>query len=103
MVTFDAPNREFCVVRRTRTNTPLQALDQLNSPVFMEAAAGLAKRMTAAGEDLTQQIAHGIVIATQRPPREHELAILAKLHARTGSLTLVANAILNLDEVQTKN
>jgi hypothetical protein len=104
MVTFDAPNREFCVVRRTRTNTPLQALDQLNSPVYMEAAAGLAQRMKSAGESLTDQISAGLRIATQRPPREHEIVALTKLHERTGgSLTLVANAILNLDEVLTKN
>ena len=37
MATFDAPNREVCVVRRDRTNTPLQALVTLNDPVYMEA------------------------------------------------------------------
>ncbi|HET6407488.1 MAG TPA: DUF1553 domain-containing protein, partial [Chthoniobacteraceae bacterium] len=104
MVTFDAPNREFCVVRRIRTNTPLQALDQLNSPVFMEAAAGLARRMTSASASLPQQIAAGLQIATLRAPREHEITTLTRLHERTGeNLTLVANAILNLDEVLTKN
>jgi hypothetical protein len=103
MVTFDAPNREFCVVRRTRTNTPLQALDQLNSPVFMEAAAGLAKRMVIAG-NLDQQIASGLRIATQRAARDYEIGALRKLYDETsGNLVLVANAILNLDEVQTKN
>ena len=64
-VTFDAPNREFCVVRRIRTNTPLQSLDLLNSPVFMEAAAGLAKRMTEPGGTLGR--------ATRARPRAHAL------------------------------
>jgi hypothetical protein len=104
MITFDAPNREFCVVRRIRTNTPLQSLDLLNSPVFMEAAAGLAKRMTEPGRSLDEQFARGIALATLRPARADEAAVLKRLHDRTGgSMKLVANAILNLDEVLTKN
>jgi hypothetical protein len=104
MITFDAPNREFCVVRRVRTNTPLQSLDLLNSPVFMEAAAGLAKRMTEPGGTLDEQLARGVALATLRPARADEVTILKQLHERTGgSMKLVANAILNLDEVLTKN
>ncbi|MCA9111392.1 MAG: DUF1553 domain-containing protein, partial [Planctomycetaceae bacterium] len=45
MVTFDAPSREFCTIRRTRTNTPLQALVTLNDPVFIQAAQALARRV----------------------------------------------------------
>ena len=41
MTTFDAPSREFCAVRRIRTNTPLQALVTLNDPVFVEASQAL--------------------------------------------------------------
>jgi hypothetical protein len=51
MTTFDAPSREFCVLRRVRTNTPLQALVTWNDPQFVEAAQALAGQ--------SQQQAHG--------------------------------------------
>ncbi len=46
MSTFDAPNRDVCVVRRNRTNTPLQALVTLNDEVYIEAAQALAARQS---------------------------------------------------------
>lgn len=44
-VAFDAPTREYCTVKRSITNTPLQALVTLNDPVYLEAAAGFAARL----------------------------------------------------------
>jgi len=63
MITFDAPSREFCVVRRVRTNTPLQALTTLNDPAFFEAAQALGRRMMEdvpdAGPAANSGAAHG--------------------------------------------
>jgi hypothetical protein len=44
-MTFDATSREYCTVRRVRTNTPLQALTLLNDPASFEAARALARRI----------------------------------------------------------
>ena len=56
--TLDAPEREFCRVQRSRTNTPLQALVLLNDPTFVEAARKLAERMiTEGGEEFDAEIA----------------------------------------------
>ncbi|MBL7818244.1 MAG: DUF1549 domain-containing protein [Saprospiraceae bacterium] len=63
MLTFDGVNREVCVSRRIRTNTPLQALVTLNDSTYLAAAVTLAKNaastvsMTPLGEGVSQQIA----------------------------------------------
>lgn len=47
MLVFDAQSREACVLRRQRTNTPLQSLVLWNDPQFLEPAAELARRVLA--------------------------------------------------------
>ena len=77
MLLFDAPNRETCQVKRSRTNTPLQALALLNETTFVEAAHGLARRMMSAGGDTpVSRITHGFRLAIGRQPTADELDTL---------------------------
>lgn len=77
MAAFDAPGREYCVVRRSRTNTPLQAFVMLHDPQFVEAAIHLASRMIRQGGDSPRsQIEYGFQLCTSRKPTERELAVL---------------------------
>ena len=67
MLLFDAPTREICTVKRSRTNTPLQALALLNEVTFVEAARGLAQQMMQhGGATPEQRIAYGYKRATAR-------------------------------------
>jgi hypothetical protein len=77
MLLFDAPNRETCQVKRSRTNTPLQALALLNETTFVETAHGLARRMMIEGGDTpASRITHGFRLAIGRTPSPEELAPL---------------------------
>lgn len=84
MLLFDAPNREVCTPKRSRTNTPLQALALLNEVTFVEAARSLAERMIReGGDDPSARITTGYRLATGRKPSEEALAMLNKgLNAR---------------------
>ncbi len=78
---FDAPTREKCVVRRSLTNTPLQALVTLNDMQYMEAARHFAERMfREGGHKPEDRIAWGFQLATSRKLRENELAALLDVY-----------------------
>ena len=81
MITFDATSREYCTVRRVRTNTPLQALTMLNDEAAMEAARALARRMLVeGGEKVEGRIIYGLRSCIARAPQEREIARLATLY-----------------------
>ena len=72
MANFDAAGRETCIVRESRTNTPLQALNLMNDVTFLEASRKLAERMLQSKEG----ISFGFRLITSRLPSTKELAIL---------------------------
>ncbi len=78
MLLFDAPSREVCTVKRSRTNTPLQALSLLNEITYVEAARKLAERMLAeTDKPINERLAFGFKLATSRPPTAAELQVLS--------------------------
>jgi hypothetical protein len=134
LVTFDAPDREICTVRRSRTNTPLQALVLMNDPTYVEAARNLAERMMRHATAPADRLAFAFRLASAREPSARELAVLTRAlerqmeryrhddkaarkllavgestvdatlaPAELAAYTMIANVILNLDEVVTKS
>lgn len=125
---FDAPTREECTAQRPRSNTPLAALTLLNDPSFVEAARGLAERIMAASTGDAERLRAAMWLAVNREPDARELAILKELLAESrrsylsdrdaatklvgeasenvaesAAWVMLARAILNLDEVITRN
>ena len=124
MITFDAGSREVCLVGRSPTNTPLQALVTLNDPVYLEAAMHFAKNQQR--EKIENTISEMYQKATFRDLEAKKMETLLTLFheskkvfeadpdqlkdffglgeavdATTASLAIVANAIMNLDEFLT--
>jgi hypothetical protein len=84
MMNFDAPTREECAVSRVTSNTPLQALDLLNDPTFVEAARVFGKRILhEGGSNLQNQIQWAFQQATGRRPENDEVQLLVDLHAKS--------------------
>ena len=132
LMTFDCPDSNTAIIRRRRSNTPLQALTLLNDPVFVECAQALGNRILeekdATGRDERLDYAYQLCVA--RPPSEPERERLVELlddftlwgeENPDDALDLVGNAppkniavsqaaawtglartVLNLDEVITR-
>ncbi|GAG88942.1 unnamed protein product, partial [marine sediment metagenome] len=80
LISFDAPSREVCVIRRIPTNTPLQALVTLNDPVYIEAANALGELMEKGGETTVEKIELGYQLSLGRKPKSQQIIILKTLY-----------------------
>jgi hypothetical protein len=120
MITFDAPTRDLCEVKRQKTSTPLQALAMLNNPQFINAAKHLAEQTVANQKtNDTKKIELIFRKITSRYPSEDELKDLTtylksikdgynslEKHSKEGiehtktiyAYTALTSLILNLDE-----
>ena len=77
LMNFDAAGREACVVRETRTNTPLQALDLMNDVTYLEASRKLAERvMKERRASPEERIELAFRLATARRPTSREMSVL---------------------------
>ena len=130
MISFDGAQRVVCNARRIRTNTPLQSLVTLNDSAYLDMAAQFAKRMMKeGGKETRKQISKGYEMMLYTSISTEKLQLFldlydtanrefskdkANIHAMTGgdkdlntpegaALMVVANALLNLDEVVMKN
>jgi len=126
MMMFDGSSREVCVSRRIRTNTPLQALVTLNDSSFVVASRHLAKVMMTKESSPKEQIRKGYKLILVRDISDRKLEVLEGLYGtalqqyekdkkssekltaeketspQLAAMTIVANAMLNLDEAITK-
>jgi len=125
LTVFDAPAHDTTLVRRPRTNTPLQALTTLNDPAFFEAAQAMAQRIVKEGGiELSSRATYGFRLVTSRRPsvsvvnglvsafekerqyfqshRAEAENVAGKADVELAAWTMVSNALLNLDETVTK-
>jgi mono/diheme cytochrome c family protein len=93
MATFDAPSRETCNIRRTRTNTPLQAFVTMNDPVYVECSQVLARRImtgepsgvsrrvtSAAGATAVDRAHFALRLCLCRPPSKEQVKQVLALY-----------------------
>lgn len=127
MMMFDGSSREVCTSRRVRTNTPLQALVTMNDSSFLVVARHLAPAMVAHSQSVSEQIDAGYerIMFRKMPASKRSVMerlytealgfykahpseadkLMAKKAARpeSAAMTVVASALLNLDETIVKN
>lgn len=76
---FDAPKADTSCIRRSRSNTPMQALTTLNEPLFLEAARALAFQVLESGKPTTRDgISYAFRRCVAREPSPAESDELAK-------------------------
>jgi len=83
LLTFDAPTREECTVNRVSSNTPLQALDLMNDPIFVESARVFAENIVRqGGAAFDRQLDWAFERALNRAPSKEERQILKDLYRK---------------------
>jgi Protein of unknown function (DUF1553)/Protein of unknown function (DUF1549)/Planctomycete cytochrome C len=111
-INFDATARLTCTVKRSRTNTPLQALTLLNDPVHVEAAKALAARIQndTLNELTDKKVDYAFQLCLARRPTDSERSTLKKLLEDQSvaknvddAWFSVATTLLNLHETITKD
>lgn len=116
MELLNAPTRETCVVRRERSNTPLQALVTLNDPDFVEAAEKIARAAIENRTGFNERLDWITERLLNRRLENGERGVLAKQwdrlrgqlgqeNAAAGELASwaqLASLVMNLDEAVTK-
>ena len=124
-MSFDASGREFCLSRRITTNTPIQALITLNDPVYVEAARALAGELVGSKDDKKTKVENAYKMVMGKMPHPDKTNILLQLLEETqayyevhieeaeqlakscnsdlASYTVLANALMNMDEFLVKN
>lgn len=85
---FDATARTACTIKRSRSNTPLQALTLLNDPVYVEAAMALARRalLERPVAPADERIRHAFRLCLVRAPRDSEVTALAELYTQQAAV-----------------
>lgn len=74
MAIMDAPSRESCVLRRERTNSPMQALMLMNDPQYFECARALAElALREGGQTELEKVKWMFRRCLLRPPQTQEL------------------------------
>ena len=113
---MDAPSREECVAKRSRSNTPVAAMVLLNDPSFYEAAESFARHLSEANHDNEgDRIIDAFRSALSRAPSPQEKSVLINLFknvikenqgkedAELHAWTAVSRAIFNSSEFNTRN
>ncbi|MGG7665297.1 PSD1 and planctomycete cytochrome C domain-containing protein [Dyadobacter sp. BHUBP1] len=86
MIIFDASNRDHCEVKRSKTNTPLQALVMLNDPTVLEASRVMAERLVAKSTDIEGNIRSSFRAIVCRQPTDKEVELLKKYYNEEASM-----------------
>ncbi|SEJ85341.1 Planctomycete cytochrome C [Dyadobacter sp. SG02] len=86
MIIFDASNRDHCEVKRSKTNTPLQALVMLNDPAVLEASRVMAERLVTKSTDIETNIRASFQTIVCRQPTDKEVDLLKKYYNEEASM-----------------